>query len=508
MASLALKNSTPLKTQVVTGLSWSALSQIVTQLLTFAVSIVVARLLGPKAYGLVGMVTVFTDLAALLGDLGLGPTIIQRTNLDATHLNAAFSLNLLVGALLTVSSACSAPWIASFYHEPQLLSLTLVLSLRYMLGSLTVVQTAVLRRTLAFKRLGKIQMASTLLAGLVGMSLAFSGCGVWSLIAQTIVSSLTLTVSLWWLSPWQPTLRFSWVSCKELFSFSGYVLGFNIVNYGGRSLDQLLIGRFVGPLALGIYSRAYSLMLAPLNQVSRTVGNVMFPALSAIQHDKSAVKRIYLKAIGVISLITFPMMTGLFVLTDDLIPSLLGTRWAPAIPIVKLFCWVGLIQSIGSTTGWIFLSQGRSRALIYEAISSGIIMAAFVVGIRWGVRGVAWSYMLCNLVEWLPLWAITGRIVRCRLREMLRTLMPTFLCAVAMAICVKALEGLLSAALIPLERLGIEITFGIVVYALLMIGFQPTPWREFWQTFGATSARRLLAGASGAHKSERLSTVA
>ena len=173
------------------------------------------------------------------------------------------------------------------------------------------------------------------------------------------------------------------------------------MNYWARTLDQLLIGRFIGPAALGIYSRAYTLMLMPLSQVSRVVGRVMFPALSSIQDDKPRVKRVYLKSISVIGLITFPMMTGLFAVSDHFILALLGDKWAEVIPLFRIFCWVGLLQSIATTVGWIYHLRETGLYFTMGVIGS-FDCYSFIIGIHWGIIGVAWSYAIVIIVFWIP----------------------------------------------------------------------------------------------------------
>jgi PST family polysaccharide transporter len=475
----------------VKGVSWSAVSQLVTQSFTWTISIVLARILGPKAYGLIGMTAVFTGFAMLFGDLGLGAAIVQRRNLEERHLHTAFWINMLAGVVMTGLMIGLAPLIASFYNEPRLTWISMTISLQFLLGASTVVQQALLRREMRFRALAAVQITSTVLAGVTGLAMAFSGMGVWSLVAQMLSGSLMRVLLLWQVAHWHPGWSFEMKASKELFSFSAYVLGFNIVNYWGRNADNLLVGRFIGAHALGIYSRAYNFMLLPLTQITYVVASVMTPALSTIQVNKARVKRSYLKAMSVVGLVTFPMMVGFFVTADHLVLALLGQRWAEVIPIFKILCGVGLVQSITATMGWIYQSQGRTDLQFTTGLVASIgCVVAFIIGIHWGILGVAWAYCLFSFVAWYPLWATCGSIIGLSFGEMVKKLLPAFACAMAMGCMVWGIEGLLPPSTSAWLCLLIQIPSGVLIYALLVAGFKLEAGKE-----ARIAVKEMLSGA-------------
>lgn len=486
-----------LRERTITGVSWSAISQVLNQAFTFAISIVLARILGPEVYGLIGMITVFTGFAAVFGDLALGAAIIQRKELEERHLNAAFWINVTTGVMLSLLMVALAPVVAWFYDAPELLMLSAVIALKYVIDSFSAVQISLLNRDMRFKTLAGIQIGSTVVSGLTGLGMALYGMGPWSLVAQTIGASVVSLAVSWRLGHWRPCFKFDLVACKELFGFSTYVLGFDIVNYWARTLDQLLIGRFVGPSALGIYSRAYSLMLMPLSQVSRVVGRVMFPALSSIQDDKPKVKRVYLKLISVIGLITFPMMTGLFAVSEHFILALLGDKWAEAIPVFRIFCWVGLIQSITTTIGWIYFSQGRTGLYFTMGIiNSFVFFLSFIIGIHWGIVGVALSYAVANIIVWYPSWVIPCRMIGLTFIEMIKSLISGFFCALAMGAAVWGLGWLFPAGTAHWKYLLIQIPVGAILYITFVASMRLDTWKEGCQIFsemiaGSTKKDRL-----------------
>jgi len=440
------------------------------------------------------MITVFTGFAAVFGDLGLGAAIIQRKDLEERHLNAAFWSNVTMGSALSILMVALAPLVAWFYKKPELLMLTAVIALKYIIDSLCVVQLALLQRSMQFKTMAGIQIGSNVVAGFVGLGMALCGMEVWSLVAQTLGASIALFAVSWFLGNWRPRFSFELDACRELFRFSIYALGFDIVNYWARTLDQLLIGRFAGTSALGIYSRAYSLMLMPLSQVSRVVGRVMFPALSSIQDDKPRVKRAYLKSISIIGLITFPMMTGLFAVSDHFILALLGRQWTDAIPILKIFCFVGLIQSISTTVGWVYMSQGRTGLyFIMGLINSAVVILAFIIGIHWDAIGVACAYLVAMLLLWYPSWAIPGRLISLTFYEILRSLAPPFFCALSMGAIIWAGNQILPVEIAHWLYLSIQIPFGVLLYLSLVIFFKLDSWQESKKTIYEFAGERLLS---------------
>lgn len=481
-----------IRERTITGVRWSVISQGLNQGFAFAISIVLARILGPKVFGLIGMITVFTGLANVIGNFGLGDAIIQRKELESRHLNAAFWTNVIMGSTLTLLMATLAPVVAWFYKEPALLTLMAVLALKYVLDSMFVVQVALLYRELQFRTLAGIQIGSTVISGLVGLGMALNGMGPWSLVAQALGASLLSLAISWGLGNWRPRFSIEMRACKDLFGFSSYVLGFNIVNYWARTCDNLLIGRIIGPTALGIYSRAYSLMLIPLNQVSRVVGRVMFPALSAIQDDKQRIKRAYLKSISVIGLITFPMMIGAFAISDHLILAILGDKWAGVIPLLKIFCWVGLLQSITATGGWIYVSQGRTGLYFTMGlIFSLALVVSFVAGIRWGIIGVSWSYFICNVIIFYPSCSVPGRIIDITFSEMIIKLSPAFFCALVMGGVVWGVGFLLPVEMPHWMYLTIQIPLGVIMYITFVVQLRLDSWQEGSRAFSEMLRKRL-----------------
>jgi len=447
--------------------------------LAVVISIILARLLGPKAFGLIGMVMVFTGFATVFGDMGLGAAVIQRRDLQNRHVNAVFWANLVAGITLMLVVAAAGVLIARFYKEPALKPLTACISFSFLLSSLAVVQSALLNREMKFRTVAVVEILSVSVSGAVAITMALCKFGVWSLVAQTLGASLSTVLLLWSISSWRPSLPVQWSALRDLFAFSGSLLGFNSLNYWIRNLDKLLIGKFMGSEPLGLYSRAYSLMFQPVMQISGMTSRVMFPAFAEIQHDKERVKRIYFRSVELIALVTFPLMIGVLSTARNLVPLLLGPQWLNIVPLLQVFCVIGLLQSVEATGGWIYTSQGRTDIMFKWGVGSGIVTGlSFVIGMHWGVRGVAWAYLIGgNLLLWYPSWRIVGSIIGFSFSEIVMRFAPCLLCALAMGLGIRLLDALLP----QLSHLGktlVEVPAGVLLYLGLVVAFRVAAFRE------------------------------
>lgn len=497
---------TDLRRQTFSGLRWSAASQAVQQGARFAIAVVLARLLAPEQFGLIGMIYIFTGFAAVLGDLGLGAALVQRRDIDDDHLTAVFWTSIAAGGALTLAFIAGAPLVAAFYDEPALRPLTTVIAFEFVIVSLAVVHRALMNRRMDFRSLSIVETGAAVLSGTLGIAMALMGFGVWSLVAQSLAAAVVSALWMWALSPWRPRLSARRGSLRELFGFSSNLLGFSVLNYWVRNFDDLLVGRVVGSAALGVYTRAYGLMLMPLTQISHVVGRVMFPALSSIQGETARVREIYLRALRAIALITFPMMVGLLVVADEFVLALLGPKWVDLIPVLRIFCLLGIVQSIGVTVGWIYQSQGRTDLMFRWGIAAGaVVMLAFAIGIQWGMIGVAIAYVVASGgVLLYPSFAIPGRLIGLTFADIVRALAPTMVCAGLMGGAVFAVDLLLPGRWPDWAALVSETATGAAVYLALIHLLALPAYRDVrelaggrWRPPGTQAARFASTAASG-----------
>src|SRR5690554_1741922 len=461
-----------LKQRTVAGLAWSTAARVFQQVIQFTLSVILARLLVPEDFGLVGMVAVFLGFAALFGEFGFSSALVYQPDLRPIHSVSIFWINILAGVLIAALFWVSAPYIARFYDAPALERITQVIGLNFVLSASSIVPLALLRRSMSFNRIAVLNVTAALVAGGVAILLAYMGLGAWAIVTQGLVSATSTSLLALALAGWRPRLQFSVSAVRELLGYSSNLVGFGFVNYWARNADNLLIGKFLGSFALGIYSRAYTLMLLPISEVISVLSTVMFPALSSIQQDKARVKSIYLRAMPMIALVAFPMMLGLIVVAEPFVLTLFGERWIAVAPLLRILCVVGVIQSMCSPTGWIYTSQGRTDWMFWWGIGgSGTLIVGIVVGVLHGTaQAVAFCYLLANVLTCYPCIAIPGRLIDLRFSEVARSVQGPLLCATLMAAIVWGAGTLLPESWPPVARLTSLVALGVVSYSALVLG--------------------------------------
>jgi O-antigen/teichoic acid export membrane protein len=461
--------------KTITGIGWASLAQLGKQGAQFIISIVLVRLLTPSDFGLMGMILVFTGFVGLFSELGFGAALIQRDHVNEQHYSSIFWINLIAGLILAIFSSTIAPVIANFYHEPRLVALTRLISLGFVILPIATIQIAILNRAMNFRLLAVIEITAVIIAGGTAIALASIGLGVWSLIWQSLISYIVTAIAVWIFTQWRPKFLLNRSSISDLFGFSSNLLGFNVLNYWVRNGDNLLIGKFIGSIELGIYSRAYSLMYLPISQVSNVFSRVMFPALSRTQNDKVRVKHIYLRTISMIALITFPMMLGLFITADHFVLALLGYQWKSVIPVLRILSLLGMVQSISTTVGWIYQSQGRTDWMLRWSIAAGIILiTSFIVGIWIGsILAVATCYAIVSgIILLYPAFAISGKLINMKFSEVLKSVFPELMCAIIMASSVWILGFLLPTNWPDWIMLMVQVITGMIIYLSLIHSFK------------------------------------
>ena len=440
------------------------------------------------------MILVFSGFAQLFGEFGLGSAVVQKIDIQPHQLNSVFWLNIVIGFLLTLIFIVFSPLIANFYNEPSLKLYIPVFSSIFLINSLSIVQNSLLQKKMDFKKIAIIEINATAWSGLIAIIMAFKGFGTWSLITQYLISSFVSVILVWRVSDWRPNLSFSFTGLKGLINYGSNLLGFNVFNYGSRNVDNFLVGKFIGKSALGIYTRAYNLMLLPISQISSVISRVLFPAMCEIQNDKERTKQIYLKAIRIVGLITFPLMIGLLVSAENFVFGIFGAKWKEMIPIFQILCITGLLQGVSSTTGIIYTSQGRTDLMFKWGIFSGIVcMLSFIIGLHWGIIGIASAYVVSGyLILWYPGWVIPGKLINLHFREMLKNLMGPFFCSLAMGLIMWITGNFLSQQWPYLFRLFLQFIIGVFVYWTFLTMFKLKAYYDALLIFKETNLKNLI----------------
>lgn len=456
------------KSRTLAGLRWSVAERLGNQLFQFLTSIALARLLEPSDFGLVGMILVFSGFAVSFADLGLGAALIQRAHVRPEHLDSAFWVNAAAGLCITLTMAAASPLIAAFYGEPRLARLTAFLSLAFVFSSLSVVQRAHLRKSMDFRQLAVVAWTGKLVVGAVGITLAFAGFGPWSLVINSVASSAVTTAALWLSSNWRPRFVFDRGALSELLGFGSHYFGFQVINYWLRNADNLLVGKYLGTVALGLYARAYTLLLLPV-QLGATLSQVMFPALSSIQSEPARVGRVYLRICQVTAFITAPMMFGLFAVAEPFVLVVFGAKWAPMVGLLRILSLIGFVQSIGTLVGNLFLSMGRSDLMLRVGGLTGALgVAAMVIGLRHGVTSVALYYGAVSCLAFLPQQHLALRLVGLSVADLLPKLWGPIAAATAMGGIVMLLGENMPSAWPLSVQLVLQVITGALCYWLFV----------------------------------------
>lgn len=373
--------------------------------------IALARLLVPADFGLAAGVLTISAFALLFVDLGIGPAVVQRKDVSEELLASAFWLNALAGVGLTLLLAACSPLVAAFFHHDVLVPLTCLVSLNFTL-SLGVVHLALLERGFRFRAVGAIDAASAVTGMAVSVLAAWLGAGVYALALGPLSATVTTTVLCWAAVPWRPRHFASRPALGELWAFSSWASGFNLVNYWSRNADNLFIGHSTGAEALGFYSKAYNLMLLPVTQATQVLARVMLPAFATMQDDVVRLRMAYRRYLRLSVLLTAPVIAGLVAVAPVLLPVMWGARWQPAVPLLQILALSALPQCLMGTTGALYQSLGRTRQMfVVGAAVSALTVVSFAIGIHWGARGVAvaWLVRCWVLAPWVM--SAAGRLV-------------------------------------------------------------------------------------------------
>lgn len=468
--------------------SWTAASRFGVQLLSIACTSIVARHVPPRGYGLVGMAMIVINFAGLFRDIGTASAIIQRKEIDDALLTSVFWLNMFMGAAVTGLCWIAAPWVAAFYREPQLVAVFRVLSFSFSIWALSNVHAALLTRHFQFSRVAAVELGSGAAGLAVAVACALGGAGVWSLVAASLTNAAAATLITILAKPWKPRLLFSWSQIRSISGFGLNLSAFNIVNYFARNADNMLIGKYLGASALGFYGFAYNVMLYPVQSIAQSLGRVLFPTFSSMQADHARFRQAYLRSSAAIAFITFPLMTGATILAPELIGVFLGPRWAPVVPVFRILAPVGMLQSLMTINGQIYIATGATGAMFrWGTCFSSIFVLGFIAGLPWGIVGVASIYATLTVVLFVPVLAIPFRLIELRVSALLIELRPILASTILMAALVLAVRWALMARIHAPAAVTLVVctATGASVYFLFLYNRRAAVLRELAVLVGA-----------------------
>lgn len=392
-----------LKERTISSGTVTLFSQAIVFVLTFASTMILARLLTPRDFGLIAMVSTVMAFAGILKDAGLSTATMQRDGVTHAQVSNLFWINLGVSAGMGMVVACLAPVLAWFYKEPKLVGLALVLSTTCLLNGTTIQHQALLSRQMRFKALALIQVGSLTIAILAGVLMALLGSGYWSLVGLNIAQAIANIALTWSVCRWRPQLPVRRCGTRSLLNFGVNMTGANLVRCLTQNMDTLLIGRFYGAAAVGLYSRAMALLQRPLNQFMGPVTTVFEPALARLQNDSERYRRTFLQAYNATALAGVTGTGLMLPLAHPITLVLLGQKWERTAPIFAGFSFAALFIPLVNTAGWLFISQGRARDwLVVNSVCGIISIIGICAGLPFGPAGVAIGWSLSGLFLGMP----------------------------------------------------------------------------------------------------------
>lgn len=459
-----------LKERTIRGGSARLCAQAANFLFRVGSMMLLSRLLEPKDFGLLGMVTAFTGVLGLFRDFGLSAAAVQRATVTEEQTSTLFWINILVGAILTVVALLLAPVVGTFYHEPRLLWITSVVSTGFLINGAGVQHSALLQRQMRFTALAVIDIVSLVVSTTIAIGMATAGYGYWALVAMAVSLPLTSTVGLWLASTWVPGMPQRGVGIRSMMRFGGTVTLNSLVVYVAFNFEKVLLGRFWGAEVLGIYGRAYQLIRIPTDNLNSAVGEVAFSALSRTQDDPSRLKRYFLKGYSLVLALTLPMTIACALFADDMIFVLLGPKWKDAAGIFRLLAPTILVFAIANPLGWLLTSLGLvGRGLKMALVVTPLMITSYVIGLPYGPRGVAFAYSVMMMLWVIPLiaWSVHGTVIS--FWDILRTVsrpLASIIPAAGLAFGVRLFFGQL---LSPLPRLLLESTVLLITYSGVLL---------------------------------------
>lgn len=454
-----------LKQKTVTGLIWSFVDNIASLGISFVIGVILARILSPTDFGLVGMLSIFIAISQSFIDSGFRQSLIRKQHCTAADYATVFYFSLIVGFLFYFLLFISANWIGRFFNEPMLKDLIRVLALGLIINALSTIQNVILTKKIDFKLQAKISVIAAISSGIISIYMAYSGFGVWSLVVLTLVKYGVNTFLLFVWCRWWPTVAFSLNSLKELFSFGSKLLISGLIDTLYRNIYYIVIGKYFTAKELGFYTRADQFQSLPSSNIQNIIGRVSFPVLLTIQNDIPRLREAYTKIIRSTMLITFVLMLGMVAVARPMIYTLIGAKWEPSVIYLQMLCMIGMFYPLHAINLNMLEVQGRSDLFLHlEIIKKMLAIPIVILGVFYGIKIMIIGMMVNTMIAYYLNSYWSGRFIGYPFYKQLRDILPSFLLATVMSIVVYT-EG----QLLPLPMLYILI-IQLLTGALITIG--------------------------------------
>lgn len=468
--------SESLKNKTIKGLGWSAADNIAKLGITFIVSIILARLLSPEEYGLIGILTIFITVFNAVVDSGFTNALIRKK--DATDIDfcTVFYTNLVISVFMAgLLFFCAGP-IATFFRRPELFALTKAMSCIVIINALCIVQKARTTKNIDFKTQTKVTLIASLVSGIIGIAMAYSGYGVWALVGQQISAQLLTTIFFWIFNKWLPKLQFSWASFREMWSFGWKLLVSSLINTTWNEIYQVVVGKCYSPATLGLYSRAKQFSQLFSNNLTSIIQRVSYPVLSTIQDDRERLKSAYKRVIKTTMLPAFVGMYGMAAVAKPMILVLIGEKWLGSVPFLQIICIYAALYPLHAINLNMLQVQGRSDLFLkLEIIKKIIAVGPILLGIFIDIYLMVGASVITSCIAYYLNAYYSGPFLNYSIKEQIYDILPSLAIALAMAIPVFAMS------FIPLNcfiLLPLQIIVGAAITILLCEHFHISEYYE------------------------------
>ena len=422
-----------LRLKTISGFKWSFIDNFANTGIQFIVGLVLARLLSPNEFGLIGMLTFFIAISQAFVDSGFGQALIRKQNCTETDYSTVFFFNLFVGILFYFVLFFIAGPVSHFYKEPQLFLLLRVLGLVLIINAVTIVQRTILIKDINFKLQTQISLISTITSGLIAIVLAYNGYGVWCLVWKTILQNAINSFLLWVWNRYRPVFTFSIDSFREMFGFSYKLLLSGLIDGGYRNIYLLIIGKFFSATELGFYTRADMFNNLPSSNITAVIQRVSYPVLSSLQDNPDRLKFGYKKLIKNTMFISFVLMLGMASVAKPMIVMLIGNKWLPSVPYLQLLCFVGMLYPLHALNLNILTVRGRSDLFLkLEVIKKILGIPTIIIGIFFGIKAMIIGMIVYSMIAYFINSYWTNKLIAYPVREQLLDIAPSFIIAMTM----------------------------------------------------------------------------
>ena len=453
--------------RIVKGVSWSAIERFSVQAVQFIISVVLARLLMPEAYGVVALALVILNVLQTVNEVGFGAALMQKLDRDELDFSSVFVMNMVMGVSLYAILFFTASLLENLFNVEGLAVVTRWIGLNLIITSFVVVQRTKLFIAVDFKTMAKASLCGAIISGIAGVVYAYNGGGVMALVVQSLLSNLVTTIIIWLQSKWRPSLRFSWERFVKLFNYAYKLILARFVNTVFNEVYSAVVGAFYSPAQLGLFNRAKSFETMSSNNITQIVQRVSVPVMCEKQKDYKELGQSLIYFIRNTAFFVFPLLFGLLVLADPLIRSLLTDKWEGAIWILQVLCPVGMLYVFSTFNLTIFNATGRTDlALKCETIKKVVDIGIIICAVSISFEALVWSQVVIAVFELVVNLWYTKKQIGLGYLEQFRSVARVFICSVLMALIVGLVASLIE---IELLKLIIGVFVGVIAYAGLCL---------------------------------------